>query len=241
MNDQQKEIFCRIVAICNGIVGMFLSFGVSAGAVIFMGVTKAYFFSVLYILVGIVFLVVLIFSVWFLLEIKKNKKGIYMGFMIVACTGCVLCLGMEVLLVVKSIWVLQILLILMILLSILNVSAFLMRYLKKELVEEIHEIIIGLKGVYGEYDKYEFPMVPDEKIFLGRDKERCQILFKDQHIARLHCMVRFRMDKQKYEIRDFSTNGTFWMDGKRLEKGRKYQCKPGKCFVVGRDHVFQLI
>lgn len=101
---------------------------------------------------------------------------------------------------------------------------------------------IGLQAIEGDYAGEYFPMRLQEQIVLGTNPNISNILFHDSKISRKHCVIRFVPKEQMYYIIDYSTNGTFLMDGTRLPVNVSYPCAPKTRFYFGSQHqVFELV
>ncbi len=77
-------------------------------------------------------------------------------------------------------------------------------------------------------------------IVLGRDKEACQLIYSSEKISRQHCSISYDADKEVYKVFDFSTNGTFRADGKRLKANESNEFKAGEMFSIDDKNVFVL-
>lgn len=100
----------------------------------------------------------------------------------------------------------------------------------------------GLKVLKGEYAGAVFPMTDEETLTLGTHPEYCQILFKDHHISRVHCKVRYVKEKGTYEITNYSKKGTYLENGEKLSLNRTCSRLPGTVFMINHQkQVFQLL
>lgn len=77
-------------------------------------------------------------------------------------------------------------------------------------------------------------------VVLGRDKNSCQLVFEGRNISRQHCSIEYNAKKNVYLICDFSSNGTFIVDEKRLPKNETIEIISGKKIQIGDDNVFVL-
>ena len=98
-------------------------------------------------------------------------------------------------------------------------------------VQEAKPAQIGAMGrvrfVKGQYDNNELSLKDHEKVYMGRDVARCQVVFRRGEISGLHCKVEYDGVKNVYMVTDYSTNGTFLNRVRRLPKGEPFECAPG--------------
>jgi len=74
---------------------------------------------------------------------------------------------------------------------------------------------------------------------IGRSKFSSNlVLDHDTNISRIHCYVRFDDKKNIFYLSDVSANGTYFEDGRRLEKNREYPVPPGtKFYLASRNNM----
>lgn len=120
---------------------------------------------------------------------------------------------------------------------------------KKGLSDSQNEIeeskSFGKEGVIiivkGECAGMEVPIDDGECIVLGRNSEECNLIITGAKISRKHCSVKYDREEQKYSLTDYSSNGTYFADGIRLEPLTPIWVKSGTQFFMGdRRNVFQL-
>lgn len=100
----------------------------------------------------------------------------------------------------------------------------------------------GILAEDGQYTDSVFWMKPREhKLVFGCDAGKCQILFRDRHISRVHCVVRYDENRNVYTITDYSKNGTYLQNGKRLKYGEPYSCRTGMSFEINKTEKFRLL
>lgn len=73
---------------------------------------------------------------------------------------------------------------------------------------------------------------PEQKITIGRDEEVSDLIINLPLVSRKHCTLTYHCDIMKYEVVDFSTNGTFVDGNKKLVKNEPYLLRRGSeiCF-----------
>lgn len=99
----------------------------------------------------------------------------------------------------------------------------------------------GIYVLAGEYEGKMFALDPEEEVVLGTRSDLCNIVFHDPRISRRHCKIQYSEADNVYYVIDYSTNGTFLMDGTRLPMGRAQSFKLGtKICFENQHHVFQL-
>lgn len=100
--------------------------------------------------------------------------------------------------------------------------------------EEIKPDDVALIGQSGEYKGAVFLINSAEKIMIGRDPSSCAIVISNNSakVSRIHCAVSFNYEKQKYEITDFSMNGTY-INNAKIQKGVPTYTVPGSVISLG--------
>lgn len=76
-------------------------------------------------------------------------------------------------------------------------------------------------GLSGMYQDTTFDMSNGEEIVFGRDPETCNVIF-DQfsaNVSRKHCGIRFNHETDSFVVIDYSKNGTFYKDGRKIANG----------------------
>lgn len=93
---------------------------------------------------------------------------------------------------------------------------------------------VALVGKSGEYTGAVFLINSEEKITIGRDPASCVIVVSNSSpkVSRKHCSVSFNYDQQKYEITDFSMNGTY-VNGTKIQSGVPVFARPGSTIELG--------
>lgn len=128
-------------------------------------------------------------------------------------------------------------------LCILNIVAFSIKPKEKEAVHkkksDRHPGILAEEGQYA--DSVFWMKSGEHKLVFGCDSRKCQILFRDRHISRVHCIVQYDEKRDVYKITDYSSNGTYLQNGKRLRYGEPYICKTGTSFRFNQKEIFRLL
>lgn len=95
--------------------------------------------------------------------------------------------------------------------------------------------IIGIKGTYAG----AVIALNGETVFFGRDPQRCQLVFdeKDDTVSRVHCSVRYDAERDCFTLENYSGNGTFLADGRRLEDGDAADLHSGDRFYLVDQHI----
>lgn len=93
---------------------------------------------------------------------------------------------------------------------------------------------IAILGVAGMYTGAKFPLQPDHPVLVGRDKTVVQIVFTEgaEKISRRHCSVMFNSKEQKYQVIDYSSNGTY-VNGSKLPTNVPVLVKRGTELALG--------
>lgn len=84
-----------------------------------------------------------------------------------------------------------------------------------------------LKCFYGTKKEYDFEIEPNKQIKIGRSNTSDIVISDDLNISRLHCSLIYNPDNKKLYVQDFSSNGTFLLDGTPVPKGMQYEVKNG--------------
>ncbi|MCK5129152.1 MAG: FHA domain-containing protein [Clostridiales bacterium] len=92
----------------------------------------------------------------------------------------------------------------------------------------------------GEMAGAEIPL--DERgMKIGREAKSCNfvIMNASNYISRQHLIVKYDLSKNQFIMKDVSSNGTFFLNGKRIPKDTDYSVAPNTHFYIGkREHVF---
>ena len=101
-------------------------------------------------------------------------------------------------------------------------------------VDPMLEKDIAILGVAGMYTGAKFPLQPDHPVLVGRDKTVVQIVFTEgaEKISRRHCSVMFNSKEQKYQVIDYSSNGTY-VNGSKLPTNVPVLVKRGTELALG--------
>ena len=93
---------------------------------------------------------------------------------------------------------------------------------------------IAILGVAGMYTGAKFPLQPDHPVLVGRDKTVVQIVFTEgaEKTSRRHCSVMFNSKEQKYQVIDYSSNGTY-VNGSKLPTNVPVLVKRGTELALG--------
>lgn len=75
---------------------------------------------------------------------------------------------------------------------------------------------------------------PDVEIILGRSPQS-DIQFDDAKISRKHCGIVYSVISDSYSVYDYSKNGVFLEDGKRLPEGWNTGLLPGTALCLGTE------
>ena len=69
-------------------------------------------------------------------------------------------------------------------------------------------------------------LAPGESVLAGLEPSRCAlILNEDAKVSRIHCELRW--DGRQTYVKDLSSNGTYFADGRRLDRGVDYPINLG--------------
>lgn len=93
------------------------------------------------------------------------------------------------------------------------------------------EILSGsMKGLY-------VPIKDKEILYLGKDPKHANVVFSNdyENVSRLHCSVSFDEKTSKYYVVDSSSNGTFFVNNRRLLKGHRTVVEPNTVLILANE------
>lgn len=96
----------------------------------------------------------------------------------------------------------------------------------------------ALLGIAGAYAGARIP-VGEVPVVLGRDSGVCHVILEGERVSRRHCSVVFDSSRRLYLVKDFSQNGIFLEDGKRLSTVQTNELCSGEQLRV-EQNVFAL-
>ena len=93
--------------------------------------------------------------------------------------------------------------------------------------------------ISGEYTGATFDIEPGQALNFGKDPSFSNIIFSStsKYVSRRHCTVTFDINKNKYIIVDYSSNGTFIEGGVKLPKSEKVYIQRGAQIFLGNKSV----
>ena len=91
-----------------------------------------------------------------------------------------------------------------------------------------------LQGLTGTYASAHIPVSADI-LSLGRDPEQCSLVVNGPKVSRKHCDIHFDNSISQYIIKDFSSNGTFTADGRRLISNMENAIPVGTVIYIGNS------
>lgn len=99
---------------------------------------------------------------------------------------------------------------------------------EKQKPDAIIEILTGSMA------KMKIPVFDGEIITLGKNPAVCQVVFTSDYtgVSRLHCTVSFSRNSQKFFVTDSSSNGTYLVTKRRLEKGKRTSINSGEIIYL---------
>ena len=93
-----------------------------------------------------------------------------------------------------------------------------------------------LSFISGEYAGAVIEIKAGEEITLGRNQNMCQLVFGEQDISRVHCVIQYMLMSQTeayYYVTDYSTYGTIMNDSMQLKKEVRVKCPVGTKLTLG--------
>lgn len=110
--------------------------------------------------------------------------------------------------------------------SVAIVSIFGIIFDKKEFVAKIYVLSGAYKGACIDVDS---------NIVVGRDPNVCQLIMDGEQISRKHCKISFNNKTGKYLVTDYSTNGTYYTNGNRLDENVTSEIDSGTILILGKN------
>ncbi len=96
-----------------------------------------------------------------------------------------------------------------------------------------------LTGIQGEYAGASIPLEAGQKLIVGRDASRCNVILSSHQVSRLHMTVEFV--ENRFIVVDYSTYGTFDLEQGQLPKEKSVSVAPGSSLRLGHgEDVFRL-
>ncbi|MCI8957704.1 MAG: DUF975 family protein [Lachnospiraceae bacterium] len=91
-----------------------------------------------------------------------------------------------------------------------------------------------LVGVQGEYAGATIPIEPGQKLIVGRDSSRCNVILASPQVSRLHMTVEYAGNK--FIVVDYSSYGTFDVERGQLPKETSVTVAPGTTLRLGNGN-----
>lgn len=99
-----------------------------------------------------------------------------------------------------------------------------------------------MTGLSGDYKGAQIPFKPGETLKIGRDTSNDLVFSGSKRVSRFHCAITWLPDKQKYQILDKSSNGSF-IEGRKecIPQNIAIFLEPGTILYFGsRENSFRL-
>lgn len=98
-----------------------------------------------------------------------------------------------------------------------------------------------LRGLKGEYAGMQLPIRKGETVVIGRDGRVCNLVLTNPKISRRHCSVSYFPETDRYALTDFSSTGTFYGSGKRVQTNSTVEVMAGTEISLGdQQNTFRL-
>ncbi len=98
------------------------------------------------------------------------------------------------------------------------------------------------RGYVKAYDGRLYPVSDIKCIVIGRNASTSHIVINDVNVSRKHCVVEYNSVTCEFYVTDWSSNGSFMANNKRMEYGVKYKLKPGQRFYLySSQYVFEVV
>ena len=79
----------------------------------------------------------------------------------------------------------------------------------------------------------ELEIQDGEEIILGRDPQYCGLVFRNPKVSRRHCGIRYDGPSHQYQVIDYSSNGTRFVDGGVAKAGIYSTVPEGTVLIMG--------
>lgn len=90
-----------------------------------------------------------------------------------------------------------------------------------------------ITGISGQYRGQSIQMTTGEEIIVGRDPKYCMLVLEYPKISRRHCGIRYDIASGKYQVIDYSSNGTRLSDGTIISASQYTPVSPGSVLYLG--------
>lgn len=95
------------------------------------------------------------------------------------------------------------------------------------------EILGEITCLSGEYEGGKFYI--SDKLVIGHDASKCNIVLGDKTVSHVHCVISYIPETDTYTVKDVSSNGTFFSDGKRFAKNFDMQVPRRTEIYLGKN------
>ncbi len=80
-----------------------------------------------------------------------------------------------------------------------------------------------------------------EDVIVGRSYEGVNLVISSPNISRRHCLIKYIPETEEYAVTDYSRNGTYLKDGRRLIKDKEEHLPRGTIlYIANTENVFRL-
>lgn len=98
------------------------------------------------------------------------------------------------------------------------------------------ELVGGMVCIMGQGVGRMLSLESDLRMVVGRDDAVCDFTVPDPKVSRKHMEITYIGAVNQYRIVDYSKNGVFLKDGRRLEKNKEYYLPPKTEFNLGQGN-----
>lgn len=92
-------------------------------------------------------------------------------------------------------------------------------------------------GINGQYSGSVINIEPRGEIVIGRDSTSCNLIVSGAKVSRKHCGIKYDPATHTYRVIDYSTNGTYTADGKRLLANQYSSLPKGTTIYLGDQSI----
>lgn len=98
----------------------------------------------------------------------------------------------------------------------------------------------SIRCLSGEYEGAVLPLRPGDTMYIGRDRNICNVILNNPRVSRKHCSIQYDISTDSFKVVNYSKNGIF-IDGQRLELNRPYQLPHGTILKISDADMFHLL
>lgn len=113
----------------------------------------------------------------------------------------------------------------------------------KQITENTEKSAGFIQVTNGSMAGFSIPIKDKETVYLGKDAKFANLVFTNDYtnVSRMHCSVTFDAKANRYFVIDSSSNGTYLINKKRLEKGKRSPVSVNTVLILANDNCTVLL